>query len=294
MAEAQPVDPPDGEGNRHHRLNRSNLSHAVPIQPSAPPKLRVMRLHKKFAGTPVLRGISFDVYPSEKFFLIGPSGSGKSTVLRCINHLVPPDDGQVLLDGSLVGTAKRGAGSIVKVSARATERMRARMPMVFQQFNLFANLDVLGNVTVSQRQVLKRSREEAEQIAYAMLERVGLKDKARAQVSTLSGGQQQRVGIARALAMQPEVILFDEPTSALDPETVGEVLSIMQDLASQGLTMIVVTHEMNFARRTADTVALIRDGLIVEQGPAQQVMDAPRSDYTRQFISALDTRGARP
>lgn len=250
-------------------------------------KLEAVDIHKSFGSERVLKGITLRVKAAERRFIIGPSGGGKSTLLRCINNLVAPDRGMVLFDGVPVASHLDAQGRLVKVARRQTDQMRARMPMVFQRFNLFANLDVLHNVTEAQRRVLKRSREEAEAIAMAVLDRVGLSKKTHSDVASLSGGQQQRVAIARALAMKPEVILFDEPTSSLDPENVGEVLAVMKEVAADGMTIVVVTHEMTFARRTADVITLVRDGVIVESGTPREMMESPRSDYTRSFIGGL-------
>jgi polar amino acid transport system ATP-binding protein len=208
--------------------------------------------------------------------VIGASGSGKSTLLRCVNRLETPTSGQVLIDG--IDICHRDCD---------LDLVRRRIGMVFQQFNLFPHLSALDNVTIAQRKVLRRSAQEAHEVAMAMLDRVGLTDKAAAYPAHLSGGQQQRVAIARALAMNPEMMLFDEATSALDPELVGEVLDVMRQLASEGMTMLVVTHEMGFARRVADRVVFMDQGVICEEGPPEQVLGDPVQPRTRQFLQQV-------
>jgi polar amino acid transport system ATP-binding protein len=233
-------------------------------------------LHKSFGELEVLRGIDFRVQQGEVVCVIGPSGSGKSTLLRCINLLEQPTSGQVFVGGVEITDPD------VDIDAA-----RRRIGMVFQQFNLFPHLTALENVTIAQRRVLGRDKTEAQRVAAENLERVGLTDKANVYPAQLSGGQQQRVAIARALAMGPELMLFDEPTSALDPELVGDVLAVMRHLAGDGMTMIVVTHEMSFAREVADRVAFIDDGLFVEEGPPAQVIGAPKHERTRTFLARL-------
>ena len=236
-------------------------------------KIEIRRLRKSFGATEVLRNIDFRVDPGEVVCVIGPSGSGKSTLLRCVNLLETPDSGEILIGGENI------CGEDVDVNA-----VRRRIGMVFQQFNLFPHLTALGNVMIAQRKVLKLSAQEAEDVARAQLERVGLSDKADQHPAQLSGGQQQRVAIARALAMDPEIMLFDEATSALDPELVGDVLAVMRQLAQDGMTMMVVTHEIDFARRVADRVVFMVDGIVEEEGPPAEVLDAPRSERTKQFL----------
>ena len=238
--------------------------------------IAVRDLHKSFGELDVLKGIDFSVAQGEVVCVIGPSGSGKSTLLRCINRLEEPSSGQVLLGKDDVTDPD------VDIDA-----IRRRIGMVFQQFNLFPHLTVTENVTIAQRRVLGRGKAEAEQVAAANLERVGLSDKADAYPAQLSGGQQQRAAIARALAMGPELMLFDEPTSALDPEIVGDVLAVMRGLAVDGMTMIVVTHEMSFAREVADRVVFMDDGVIVEEGPAEQVIGSPANERTRRFLARV-------
>jgi polar amino acid transport system ATP-binding protein len=221
---------------------------------TAPP-IEIRDLHKYFGELEVLRGVNFHVGAGEVVVVIGPSGSGKSTLLRCVNLLEQPTMGTVLIEGIDITDAETNVDAV-----------RTKIGMVFQQFNLFPHLNVLGNLTIAQRKVLKRDKEEAERIARTMLERVGLADKADEFPSRLSGGQQQRVAIARALCMNPDMMLFDEPASALDPELIGEVLDVMKELAESGMTMLVVTHEMGFAKEVADRVLFFDYGQIVEQG----------------------------
>ncbi len=243
------------------------------------PAIEMAALEKRFGGLWVLRGIDLAVTAGEVVCLIGPSGSGKSTLLRCVNRLEEPSAGRVLIDGEDIGGPDCDL-----------DRVRTRIGMVFQHFNLFPHLTVLGNLTIAQRTVLKRSRSLAEEKARLVLGRVGLAEKIHDYPSRLSGGQQQRVAIARALAMDPEMMLFDEATSALDPELVGEVLGVMRGLASDGMTMLVVTHEMGFARDVADRVVFMDAGLIVEQGPPQRVLGEPREERTRRFLQRVSHR----
>ncbi|MFD8292232.1 amino acid ABC transporter ATP-binding protein [Streptomyces lavendulae] len=248
------------------------------------PEIEIRDLHKSFGDNHVLRGIDLDVAPGEVVCVIGPSGSGKSTLLRCVNLLEEPSRGTVHVGGTELTDPD------VDIDA-----VRRRIGMVFQQFNLFPHVDVTGNLTLPQRRVLGRDKARAAEVARENLERVGLADKAGAFPAQLSGGQQQRVAIARALSMGPEVMLFDEPTSALDPELVGEVLSVMRLLAGEGMTMMVVTHEMSFAREVADRVVFMDGGVIVEQGPAAQVITRPAHERTRNFLDRiLDPAAAEP
>ncbi|WP_242905706.1 amino acid ABC transporter ATP-binding protein [Actinomadura terrae] len=251
---------------------------------SARGSLVLKGIRKSFAGTEVLRGIDLEVAPGEVVCLLGPSGSGKSTLLRCINHLERVDAGFVLVDGILIGYEPRG-GRLHESSEKETARLRRRMGMVFQHFNLFTHLSALDNVMLGPVRVLGRDAADAEREARALLGRVGLKDHAGKRPGQLSGGQQQRVAIARALAMDPSVLLFDEPTSALDPELVGEVLAVMRDLAGQGMTMVVVTHEIGFAQEVADTAVFMDGGVIVESGPARRVLSSPSSARTAEFLA---------
>ena len=244
------------------------------------PVLAYRNVVKRFGGLTVLNGISMEVHPKEVVCLIGPSGSGKSTLLRCTNGLELIDEGEVVFDGKALPRDWNGM-----------RRMRRRMGMVFQNFELFPHKTALGNIAIGPMNVLGTSRERAEAQAQALLAKVGLADKSASYPFQLSGGQQQRVAIARALAMEPEVMLFDEPTSALDPETIGEVLNVMKQLAEEGMTMVVVTHEMTFAQRVADWVVVMDRGAIIEQGPPQQIFQAPTVERTRSFLSHLGWSG---
>jgi len=243
-------------------------------------------VHKRFGRLEVLRGVSFDVAKGEVVVIAGPSGSGKSTLLRCINHLEALNKGRIYVDGQPVGY-REVKGKFVEKSEREVARMRASIGMVFQRFNLFPHLTALGNVVDAPVHVRKMGRSEALEAGRAMLGKVGLGDKLDTYPAQLSGGQQQRVAIARALAMEPKVMLFDEPTSALDPELVGEVLEVMKSLAREGMTMIVVTHEMGFAREVADRVMLMDEGIIIEEGPPAQFFNSPRHERTKLFLSKI-------
>jgi polar amino acid transport system ATP-binding protein len=248
----------------------------------------VRGLTKSFGPATVLKGINFEVAPSQVSVVIGPSGSGKSTLLRCCNGLEVADGGSI----EICGTRLVDRGHLLP-DAELNE-LRRKVGMVFQSFNLFPHLSVLGNVTIAPRKLCALSKADAEALARRLLDKVGLGDKIDAYPSTLSGGQKQRVAIARALAMQPQVMLFDEPTSALDPELVGDVLQVMKDLANEGMTMIVVTHEMGFAREVADVVSVMDHGLILESGPPAQIFDQPQHPRTRAFLQAVNTRGKAP
>lgn len=253
--------------------------------PQPQPALSVRDLHKSYDGLPVLRGISLDVVSGSVVTVLGASGSGKSTFLRCLNHLETPTSGEIYVCGEPMGFRIDAAGRRHPDAAQLA-RMRARLGMVFQQFNLWPHMTALGNVTQALRRVKKMGRDEAEAIGVAQLTRVGLADKFGAYPARLSGGQQQRVAIARALAMQPEVMLFDEATSSLDPELTKEVLAVMRDLARDGATMVVVTHEMGFAREVSDRVVFLHRGEVAEDGPPEQVFGAPRSEACRRFLAA--------
>jgi polar amino acid transport system ATP-binding protein len=248
--------------------------------------VRAEAVHKSFGRLHVLRGITLEVAPSEVLCIIGPSGSGKSTFLRCINHLEQIDAGRLYVDGELVGYRQRG-DKLYELPEQEVCRKRAQIGMVFQRFNLFPHMTVLGNVVEAPIQVKHESRAVATERARRLLDRVGLTDKVHAYPNQLSGGQQQRVAIARALAMQPKLMLFDEPTSALDPELVGEVLDVMRGLAEDGMTMIVVTHEMGFAREVGDALVFMDGGLIVEAGTPREVLASPRHERTRSFLSKV-------
>ncbi len=241
------------------------------------PMLEINRLEKRFGETRVLTSIDLSVAPGELVFVIGPSGSGKSTMLRCCNRLEEPSSGTILLDGEHV-TACRGA---------ALDRMRLKIGMVFQGFHLYPHKSVLGNVMLAQIRALKRPKAEAKARAMEMLEHVGLAHKADAMPAELSGGQQQRVAIARALALDPKVMLFDEPTSALDPELVGSVLKVMRRLRDEGMTMLVVSHEMGFAREAADRVVFMDGGVVVEAGPPEAIFGNPQSDRLKSFLARV-------
>ena len=253
---------------------------------SQTPMVRATGVVKSYGSNAVLKGIDLDVQPGEVVCLIGASGSGKSTFLRCINHLETIDGGQLAVDGELVGYNRKG-NKLHEQSESEVCRTRSEIGMVFQQFNLFPHMTVLENLLEAPRVVLKKKTEEVKPLALKLLEQVGLADKANAYPRQLSGGQQQRVAIARALCMEPKLMLFDEPTSALDPELVGDVLNAMKDLAATGMTMVVVTHEMNFARDVADRIAFMHEGVIVELGPAAEVIANPKHERTRAFLSSV-------
>ncbi|MDM7831670.1 amino acid ABC transporter ATP-binding protein [Cellulomonas edaphi] len=248
--------------------------------------VEVHGVHKSYGTLEVLSGVDLVVRPGEVTVVIGPSGSGKSTLLRVINHLEKVDRGFVAIDGDLIGYARKG-DTLRELKEKDILRQRTRIGFVFQSFNLFPHLTALENVVEAPVSAQGRPRSEVEPEARALLERVGLGDKADARPRQLSGGQQQRVAIARALATRPKVLLFDEPTSALDPELVGEVLDVIKDLARGGTTMIVVTHEIGFARELADTVVFIDAGRIVEQGPPAQVLDHPAHERTKAFLDKV-------
>ena len=247
---------------------------------------RAVDVHKRFGRLEVLRGVSMDVARGEVVVLIGPSGSGKTTFLRCINHLERVDGGEIYVDGELVGYRERN-GRLVEDREAEVARKRAAIGMVFQRFNLFPHLTALGNVVEAPLRVKKLPRRQADELGRGLLEKVGLADKLAAYPSQLSGGQQQRVAIARALAMQPKLMLFDEATSALDPELVGEVLEVMKSLAREGMTMIVVSHEMGFTREAADRIVFMDEGVIVEEGPPEELFLRPLQPRTQAFLSKI-------
>jgi len=253
---------------------------------SSLPLVRAVDVHKRFGDFNALQGITLDIAPGEVLCVIGPSGSGKSTFLRCINQLETVTDGALWVAGELVGFRRVG-DKLHALSETEIARQRLKTGMVFQRFNLFPHMTVLENVVEGPVQVLKRPRAEVDKEARALLDRVGLAAKCDAFPIELSGGQQQRVAIARALAMQPQLMLFDEPTSALDPELVGEVLAVMRDLAKSGMTMVVVTHELGFARDVATRVMFMDKGQVVETGTPEQVLSSPQHPRTRDFISAV-------
>jgi len=251
--------------------------------------LTIRNLHKSYTDSPVLRGVDLEVDAGEVVVVIGPSGSGKSTLLSCVNFLEPFDAGEIAFDGRPVGYGPRGAGTRVKQSERELNLLRRDIGMVFQQFNLFPHFSVLANLMEAPVRVLGRPAAQVRAEAERLLAKVGLAHKAAAYPRELSGGQQQRVAIARALAMQPKLMLFDEVTSALDPELKGEVLKVMRALAQEGMTMLVVTHEMQFAREVADRVVFMEDGCIVEAASAEAFFDAPRHARTREFIASIQS-----
>ncbi len=246
---------------------------------SPAPILEIVGLKKLFNGNEVLRGIDLKLGRGQLMCVIGPSGSGKSTLLRCCNRLEEPSGGQIVVDGTDIMRADININQV-----------RQRIGMVFQQFNLYPHLNVLGNVTLALRKVQGHTRQEADRRGKLALSQVDLLEKADSFPAQLSGGQQQRVGIARAIALEPKILLFDEPTSALDPELVGSVLQVMRELREAGMTMLVVTHEMGFARAAADWVVFMDAGVIVEEGPPSQIFDAPRHDRTRAFVSRYTDR----
>ena len=243
---------------------------------TTPPAIEVRGLHKYFGDNEVLKGIDFHVDAGQVVCVIGPSGSGKSTLLRCVNRLEEPTSGQIFVEG-------------IDICDDETDldRVRSRIGMVFQSFNLFPHMSVLRNLTIAQTKVLRRSKDEAVRVARSTLERVGLADRASAYPAQLSGGQQQRVAIARSLCMNPDMMLFDEPTSALDPELVGDVLDVMRNLANEGMTMMVVTHEMGFAREVGDKLVFMDGGVIVEEGDPKDVLANPQHERTQRFLSKV-------
>ena len=254
------------------------MSHDVPLHGLRPdePAIETIGLRKSFGELEVLKGIDMAIAAGQVVCVIGPSGSGKSTLLRCVNLLEQPSAGEVRVEGVNI------VDPDIDIDA-----VRARIGMVFQQFNLFPHLSVLKNLMLAQRRVLRRGRAEAEEVARQQLDRVGLSDKVEAHPAQLSGGQQQRVAIARALSMNPDMMLFDEPTSALDPELVGEVLDVMRGLAREGMTMMVVTHEMGFAREVGDHLVFMDEGVIMEEGVPREVLESPRHERTQAFLSKV-------
>jgi polar amino acid transport system ATP-binding protein len=253
---------------------------------AAPPMVKAEGVHKSFGHVEVLKGIDLEVAPNEVMCVIGPSGSGKSTFLRCINHLEQISAGRLWVDGHLVGYREKG-GKLHELRDREVSAQRRDIGMVFQRFNLFPHMTALENVAEAPVQVKRVAKARAREQAAELLERVGLRDRMHNYPSQLSGGQQQRVAIARALAMEPKLMLFDEPTSALDPELVGEVLDVMRELAADGMTMIVVTHEMGFAREVGDTLVFMDDGVVVEAGDPRSVLTDPQHPRTRSFLSKV-------
>jgi polar amino acid transport system ATP-binding protein len=260
---------------------------AAPAQPAgAVPMVEAINVHKRFGGLHVLRGIDLTVQPREVACLIGPSGSGKTTMLRCMNHLEQISGGRLYVDGELMGYHERG-GKLHEMHPREAAKQRRYIGMVFQHFNLFPHMTALGNVIEAPIRVNKVRKDEAIEEARKLLDRVGLAEKERFYPAQLSGGQQQRVAIARALAMKPKLMLFDEPTSALDPELVGEVLDVMKQLALDGMTMVVVTHEMGFAREVGDQLIFMDGGVVVEAGNPREVLANPQHGRTQAFLSKV-------
>jgi polar amino acid transport system ATP-binding protein len=256
----------------------------------AEPVVRVENLSKSFGQHEVLKGVSFTIEEGKKLAVIGPSGSGKSTLLRCINYLEKPSAGMVWLDGEPIGVRVSASGSIKAQRVAELARMRAKIGMVFQSFNLFSHRTVLGNVMEPLLMVKRLPRVDAERLALQMLDKVGLGDKLQSYPSRISGGQKQRVAIARALAMNPRLILFDEPTSALDPELVGEVLAVIHTLAREGMTMIIVTHEMAFAGEVADRVMFMDEGRVIEEGTPEQILVHPKQERLATFLARVINR----
>ncbi|MEW1776256.1 amino acid ABC transporter ATP-binding protein [Streptomyces sp. NPDC086777] len=264
----------------------SSLAKDVTPPSSGAPMVKAEGVHKSFGLSHILKGIDLEVLPREVFCLIGPSGSGKSTFLRCINHLEKISAGRLYVDGSLVGYRQHG-DKLYELKEKEVAAQRRDIGMVFQRFNLFPHMTALENVMEAPVQVKRESKASARERAQRLLDRVGLGDRTGHYPAQLSGGQQQRVAIARALAMQPKLMLFDEPTSALDPELVGEVLDVMRDLAEDGMTMIVVTHEMGFAREVGDSLVFMDDGVVVESGHPRDVLTNPQHDRTKSFLSKV-------
>jgi polar amino acid transport system ATP-binding protein len=262
----------------------------APGKPDGTPLVHAVNVTKAFHGNQVLKGIDMDVHPGEVVCLLGPSGSGKTTFLRCINQLESIDGGRIWVDGDLMGYDDRG-GTLHHLTDKQIAAQRREIGMVFQRFNLFPHKTALENIMEAPIQVKGEKKSVVRERALALLAQVGLKDKPSAYPAQLSGGQQQRIAIARALAMQPKLMLFDEPTSALDPELVGDVLKVMRQLAKDGMTMIVVTHEMSFAREVADRVVFMDGGVVVEEGPPSEVISNPQHERTKTFLRRMRQEG---
>ena len=273
-----------------HLLDAAVLGEAVAAETSSGAEyvLESVDVHKRYGRTEVLRGVSFGVHRGDVKAILGPSGSGKSTLLRCLALLEPIDGGEVRLEGRRLGVREGQGGRHVPLAERTLAQERSEIGMVFQRFNLFPHLTALGNVMLGLTEVRGRSKDDARKISEAMLDRVGLGQRRDFYPGELSGGQQQRVAIGRALVMNPKVMLFDEPTSALDPELVGEVLAVMEELAREGMTMVVVTHEIGFARRVAGRVLMMDVGEIIEDAPPEEFFGNPQHERTRRFIEAVD------
>jgi len=250
------------------------------------PALEIRNLHKRYGDLEVLKGISLTARDGDVISILGSSGSGKSTFLRCINLLENPHEGEILVAGEQLKLKRAKGGDLVAADARQINRMRSKLGFVFQNFNLWPHMTILDNIIEAPRRVLGQSKAEATDVAEALLAKVGIADKRHVYPNQLSGGQQQRAAIARTLAMQPKVILFDEPTSALDPEMVQEVLAVIRSLAEEGRTMLLVTHEMNFAKQVSSEVVFLHQGLVEEQGTPEQVFDNPQSARCKQFMSS--------
>jgi len=272
-----------------HNTNPPDHGDPTASDGAAPPAVRVTDLEKSFGGLQVIRGVSFDAAERSVLTIIGASGSGKSTLLRCLNLLEMPDRGELEIAGEDVHLERDRLGRATGIDRAQVQRLRCKVTMVFQQFNLWPHMTVLGNVIEAPVHVLGMARDEAIALADELLAKVGMSDKRDEYPAFLSGGQQQRTGIARALAMRPRVLLFDEPTSALDPELVGEVLKVIRGLAEEGRTMVLVTHEMGFARDVSTRVLFLDQGVIEEQGPPEQVFERPDSERCRRFVSSAAT-----
>jgi ABC-type polar amino acid transport system ATPase subunit len=279
--------PQEGDPPLAHQILDAEAIAELRALPAEIPVLEAVDVQREYGGTPVLRGVSFSIGRGEVKAILGPSGSGKSTLLRCVALLEPLDGGEVRIEGALVGARDAGGGRFEPLSESAVARQRLDIGMVFQRFNLFPHLTALGNVMIGLTEVRGLSRDDARVIADTMLERVGLGHRRLFYPAELSGGQQQRVAIARALVMKPKVMLFDEPTSALDPELVGDVLRVMEELAREGMTMVVVTHEIGFARGVANRVLMMDDGQIIEEGPPDELFEHPQQPRTQRFLEAV-------
>jgi ABC-type polar amino acid transport system ATPase subunit len=278
--------PQEGDPPLAHQILDAEAIAALQALPAEVPVLEAADVHREYGAHRVLRGVSFSIGRGEVKAILGPSGSGKSTLLRCLALLEPLDGGQIRLEGRLVGAREQG-GRLEPLSETEVARQRGEIGMVFQRFNLFPHMTALGNVMIGLTEVRGVAREEARVIADTMLERVGLGHRRTFYPSELSGGQQQRVAIARALVMKPKVMLFDEPTSALDPELVGDVLRVMEELAREGMTMVVVTHEVGFARGVANRVLMMDEGQIIEDAPPDEFFDNPQQPRTKRFLEAV-------
>ena len=279
--------PEEGDPPLARRILDPEVIAELQALPAEVPVIEAIDLHREYGTNRVLRGVSFSIGRGEVKAILGPSGSGKSTLLRCLALLEPLDSGQVRIEGALVGARDVGGGRLEPLSESAVARQRLDVGMVFQRFNLFPHLTALGNVMIALTEVRGLPRDDARVIADTMLERVGLGHRRTFYPSELSGGQQQRVAIARALVMKPRVMLFDEPTSALDPELVGDVLRVMEELAREGMTMVVVTHEIGFARGAASRVLMMDEGQIIEEGPPEAFFENPQQPRTRRFLEAV-------